>query len=57
MRPGRRQPSDGLLDQVERRGSPAWDVIAERQGLGPEESRERIVESYFRSVYVESELW
>jgi len=46
-----------MLDQVERRGSSAWDVIAERQGLGKKELHDRIVESYFRAVYFESELW
>jgi len=46
-----------MLDQVERRGSSAWDVIAERQGLSREDSHDRMVVSYFRSVYVESEPW
>jgi hypothetical protein len=46
-----------MLDQVEGRGSPAWSEIAEREGVGAEESHDRLVDSYFQSVYVESELW
>jgi hypothetical protein len=46
-----------MLDQAEGRGSPAWDALADRQGLGAEISHDSILESYFASVYVESESW
>lgn len=46
-----------MLDQGEGRGSSAWGRLAKRQQLSEEDSHEHILESYFRSVYVESELW
>ena len=46
-----------MLDQVEGRGVPAWNELAERQGMGADDSHDRVVESYFASVYVESESW
>jgi hypothetical protein len=46
-----------MLDQVEARGSSAWEAIGDRQGLSSQISRDSVIESYFQSVYTESESW